>query len=66
MKKNVVFKVVGKAKKKRVVFENESLDECFDFVISILRKERQKAKGKAEKELQNFLDFGLMENENVK
>ena len=63
MKKNVVFKVVGKTKRKKVVFESENLNECFDFVIAIVRKEKARRKGEKEKALQNFLDFGDIESE---
>lgn len=60
MKKNVVYKVVGKTKRNKVVYESESLNDCFDFILTIIRKERIKTKAKEERELQNFLDFGTI------
>ncbi len=60
MRKNIVYKLVGKTKKQKVVFESENLMDCFDFVFTIIRKEKLKAKDKEEKELQNFLEFGDM------
>lgn len=60
MKKNVVYKVVGKTKRNKVVYESKSLDDCFDFILTIIRKEKAKANAKNERELQNFLDFGTM------
>lgn len=60
--KNVVYKVVGKTKRKKAVFQSESLDECFDFVIEILRKEKKRKRHKEEEKAQNFLDFGTIES----
>lgn len=61
MGKNIVYKVTGKKKGKKIVYESESLIDCFDFVITIARKEKQKIEKQKEQELQNFLDFGIME-----
>lgn len=56
-----VFKVVGKNRNiNKLVFESYSLEDCFQFLIDILRKEKMKAEKLAEEELQNFLDFGEM------
>ena len=63
MKKNIVYKLVGKTKKQKVVFESENLMDCFDFIFTIIRKEKAKAKAKEEQELQNFLHFGDIPSE---
>lgn len=65
MDKNVVYKFSGKSKRRKVVFESSDIMECFRFVIDIVRKERAKLDEES-REIQNFLDFGIIENGGLK
>lgn len=56
--KNVVYKVITKTKKRKIVYESESLDDCFRFVLSLKKEMELKSKSKEEEKYQRFLDFG--------
>lgn len=57
---NKVYRISAKGKSKKCVYESGDLMECFDFLFSILRKERNKLRKQNERDLQNFIDFGEM------
>ena len=49
--------------KYQLVYHSDSLDDCFDYVIGLIRKDKAKRKKQDEQELQNFFEFGDIPNE---
>lgn len=47
----------------KLVHTSNCLDDCFDYIIKLARKDKIKRQKQREQELSNFLDFGDMPSE---